>query len=389
MMLVKPQDEMMQVLEQHLIDVRRSLHREPELSYEEFKTTDKLRTWLAGAHISVLDLPLPTGLIAQIGQNEGPVVAIRCDIDALPVEEQTELPFASEIPGKMHACGHDFHTAVILGAAMLLKAREAELPGKVKILFQPAEETGHGAESVLASGGLGDVAAIFGLHNSPELPTGSFGTRTGPLTAGVDRFEISVEGIGAHAATPENGVDAIVTAAQIITALQTIVSRQCGARETVVLSVTRINGGHTWNVLPERVELEGTVRTYNEEIRASMPEKITRIIEGIAGAAGAKARLHWAPGPPATINDGVWADFSKEIAGQAGYEVHDIPPQMGGEDFALYLQQIPGAFVNIGTGPAYALHHPRFDVDEAALLPAARYFALLAEQALVQLKERA
>ncbi|GGF98456.1 hydrolase [Paenibacillus albidus] len=388
-MPVKPQDEMMQALGQHLIDVRRNLHREPELSYEEFKTTDKLRTWLADAHISVLDLPLPTGLIAQVGQSEGPVVAIRCDIDALPVEEQTGLPYASEIPGKMHACGHDFHTAVILGAAMILKARETELPGRVKILFQPAEETGHGAESVLASGGLDDVAAIFGLHNSPELPTGTFGTRTGPLTAGVDRFEISVEGIGAHAATPENGVDAIVTAAQIITALQTIVSRQCGARETVVLSVTRINGGHTWNVLPERVELEGTVRTYNEEIRRSMPERITRIIEGIAGAAGAKARLHWAPGPPATINDGFWADFSKEIAGQAGYEVHDIPPQMGGEDFALYLQQIPGAFVNIGTGPAYALHHPRFDVDEAALLPAACYFALLAEQALVQLKERA
>nr|WP_251037555.1 amidohydrolase [Paenibacillus albidus] len=388
-MPVKPQDEMMQALGQHLIDVRRNLHREPELSYEEFKTTDKLRTWLADAHISVLDLPLPTGLIAQVGQSEGPVVAIRCDIDALPVEEQTGLPYASEIPGKMHACGHDFHTAVILGAAMMLKAREAELPGRVKILFQPAEETGHGAESVLASGGLDDVAAIFGLHNSPELPAGTFGTRTGPLTAGVDRFEISVEGIGAHAATPENGVDAIVTAAQIITALQTIVSRQCGARETVVLSVTRFNGGHTWNVLPERVELEGTVRTYNEGIRRSMPERITRIIEGIAGAAGAKARLHWAPGPPATINDGFWADFSKEIAGKAGYEVHDIPPQMGGEDFALYLQQIPGAFVNIGTGPAYALHHPRFDVDEAALLPAACYFALLAEQALVQLKERA
>ncbi|KWX79073.1 hydrolase [Paenibacillus jilunlii] len=380
---------MMQALEQQLIGVRRSLHREPELSYEEFKTTDKLRTWLAEAHISVLDLPLPTGLIAQVGQSEGPVVAIRCDIDALPVEEKTGLPFASEIPGKMHACGHDFHTAVILGAAMLLKEREAELPGSVKILFQPAEETGHGAESVLASGGLGNVAAIFGLHNSPELPAGTFGTRTGPLTAGVDRFEISVEGIGAHAATPENGVDAIVTAAQIITALQTIVSRQCGARDTVVLSVTRISGGHTWNVLPERVELEGTVRTYNEEIRAGMPEKITRIIEGIAGAAGAKARLLWAPGPPATINYGVWADFCKEIAGQAGYEVHDIPPQMGGEDFALYLQQIPGAFVNIGTGPAYALHHPRFDVDEAALLPAARYFALLAERALVQLKEQA
>ncbi|MDT3427198.1 amidohydrolase [Paenibacillus forsythiae] len=381
-------DEIEQALGSRLIDVRRNLHREPELSNEEFKTTEKLRKWLTGAHIDLLDLPLRTGLIAEIGQGDGPIVAIRCDIDALPIEEQTGLPFASEVPGKMHACGHDFHTAVILGAAYLLKAREAELPGRVRVLFQSAEETGHGAESVLESGGLEDVAAIFGLHNSPELPTGSFGTRTGALTAGVDRFEITVKGIGAHAATPENGVDSIVTAAQIVTALQTVVSRQNSASEPVVLSVTRIQGGYTWNVLPEIVELEGTVRTHNEAVRRIIPDKMTQIIEGIAAAAGAEAKLHWYPGPPATINDGYWADFTKEIAKQAGYEVHDIPPQMGGEDFSLYLQKIPGAFVNIGAGPAYALHHPRFDVDEAALLPAAGYFALLAEQALVRLKEK-
>ncbi|AHV95952.1 amidohydrolase [Paenibacillus sabinae] len=386
-MSTKQPDQIEQALGSQLIEVRRNLHREPELSYEEFKTTEKLRNWLTDANIRILNLPLETGLIAEIGSGDGPIVAIRCDIDALPIEEQTGLPFASEIPGKMHACGHDFHTAVILGAAYLLKAREDELPGRVRVLFQPAEETGHGAESVLASGGLEGVAAIFGLHNSPELPTGSFGTRTGALTAGVDRFEITVKGIGAHAATPENGVDSIVTAAQIITALQTIVSRQNSASEPVVLSVTRIQGGYTWNVLPEMVELEGTVRTHNEEIRRIIPVKMTQIIEGIAAAAGAEAKLHWYSGPPATINDGYWADFTKEIAEQAGYEVHDIPPQMGGEDFSLYLQKIPGAFVNIGTGPAYALHHPRFDVDETALLPASEYFALLAEQALLRLKE--
>lgn len=375
-----------QALAEQLIEVRRNLHREPELSYEEFKTTEKLREWLTNAHIRILDLPLPTGLIAEIGQGSGPIVAIRCDIDALPIEEQTGLPFASEIPGKMHACGHDFHTATILGAALLLKARESELPGRVRVLFQPAEETGHGAESVLASGGLDDVDAIFGLHNSPDLPTGSFGTRTGALTAGVDRFEITVKGVGAHAATPEKGVDSIVTAAQIITMLQTVVSRQNTTTEPVVLSVTRINGGFTWNVLPEKVELEGTVRTYNEEIRSQIPAQMTRIIEGIAAGAGAEAELHWYPGPPATINHGEWADFTKEIAAEAGYDVHDIPPQMGGEDFSFYLQRIPGAFVNIGSGPAYALHHPQFDVDEAAILPAAKYFALLAEQALVKLQ---
>ncbi|MNC17944.1 putative hydrolase YxeP [compost metagenome] len=381
--------EIDQALASQLIEVRRNLHREPELAYEEFKTTEKLREWLTNANIHILDLPLETGLIAEIGQGPGPIVAIRCDIDALPIAEQTELPFASEIPGKMHACGHDFHTSVILGAALLLKNRESELPGKVRVLFQPAEETGHGAESVLASGGLKDVAAIFGLHNSPDLPTGAFGTRTGALTAGVDRFEITVKGIGAHAATPEKGVDTIMTAAQMITMLQTIVSRQTSAIEPVVLSVTRINGGFTWNVLPELVELEGTVRTYNEEIRRHIPVQMTRIIEGIAAGAGAEAQLHYFPGPPATINHGEWADFTKEVALEAGYDVHDIPPQMGGEDFSYYLQQIPGAFVNIGTGPAYALHHPRFDVDEAAILPAAKYFASLAEEALAKLQAKA
>ncbi len=386
---MKPLHKIDQALASQLIEVRRNLHREPELAYEEFRTTEKLREWLTTANIHILDLPLETGLIAEIGQGDGPVVAIRCDIDALPIEEQTELPFASEIPGKMHACGHDFHTATILGAALLLKERESELPGRVRVLFQPAEETGHGAEGVLASGGLKDVAAIFGLHNSPDLPTGSFGTRSGALTAGVDRFEITVKGVGAHAATPEKGVDSIVTAAQIVTMLQTVVSRQNNTLEPVVLSVTRINGGFTWNVLPEKVELEGTVRTYNEEIRRQIPIQITRIIEGIAAGAGAEAQLHWYPGPPATINHGDWADFTKEVALEAGYDVHDIPPQMGGEDFSYYLQQIPGAFVNIGTGPAYALHHPRFDVDEAAILPAAKYFASLAEQALQKLQEKA
>lgn len=326
---MKPLHKIDQALASQLIEVRRNLHREPELAYEEFRTTKKLREWLTSANIHILDLPLETGLIAEIGQGDGPVVAIRCDIDALPIEEQTELPFASEIPGKMHACGHDFHTATILGAALLLKERESELPGRVRVLFQPAEETGHGAEGVLASGGLKDVTAIFGLHNSPDLPTGSFGTRSGALTAGVDRFEITVKGVGAHAATPEKGVDSIVTAAQIVTMLQTVVSRQNNTLEPVVLSVTRINGGFTWNVLPEKVELEGTVRTYNEEIRRQIPIQMTRIIEGIAAGAGAEAQLHWYPGPPATINHGDWADFTKEVALEAGYDVHDIPPQMG------------------------------------------------------------
>lgn len=380
-----PYIESDQALSQRLIEVRRNLHQEPELSNEEFITTAKIRKWLAEADIRILDVPLATGVIAEIGSGEEPIVAIRCDIDALPIKEQTNLPFASGIDGKMHACGHDFHTASILGAAYLLKSRESELKGTVRVLFQPAEETGHGATSVLNSGGLDRVSAIFGLHNNPDLPVGTFGTRTGALTAGVDRFEITIKGTGAHAAYPENGVDSIVTASQIVLALQTISSRITSATEPVIVSVTRISGGNTWNVLPEAVELEGTVRTYNEDIRRLIPEKITQIIKGTAAAAGAEAELHWYPGPPATINDGEWADFSKEIAAVAGYRVLDIPPRMGGEDFSFYLQKIPGTFVNIGSNGAYGLHHPQFDVDEEAILPASRYFALLAESALKKL----
>jgi amidohydrolase len=374
-----------QQLAKRLIQVRRELHQQPELSNEEFRTTEKLRGWLNEAGITVLDLPLQTGLVAEIGSGQGPLVAIRADIDALPIEEATGLPFSSDIPGKMHACGHDFHTAGILGAAYLLKARESGLPGTVRVLFQPAEETGHGAIAVLESGGLSGVEAIFGLHNNPDLPAGSFGTRSGALTAGVDRFIITILGKGGHAAQPERGQDTIVTAAQIITSLQTIASRLTGATESVVVSVTRIQGGNTWNVLPGVVELEGTVRTHNEAIRQAVPRQIRQIIAGVAAAAGAEAQLDWIPGPPATVNDPRWAEFAKDTAAGLGLTVFDLGPQMGGEDFAFYLQQLPGAFVNIGTGGDYGHHHPRFDVDESALVPTAQYFAELAAAALQEL----
>ncbi|AHV95994.1 amidohydrolase [Paenibacillus sabinae] len=371
-------------LTEKLVQARRELHRHPELAEEEYETTGKLRQWLTGAGISILDLPLKTGLIAEIGSGE-PKVALRADIDALPIAEETGLPFSSAIPGKMHACGHDFHTAVILGAAYLLKSRERELQGTVRILFQPAEETGAGAPAVLASGGLSGVSAIFGLHSNPDLPSGSFGTRTGALTAGVDCFVIAIRGTGAHAAQPERGEDSILAAAHIVTALQSIASRLTPAGESVVVSVTQINGGTTWNVLPELVELKGTVRTHNEQIRSRIPGQIRQIINGIAAASGTSAELKWIPGPPATVNSGRWADFAKQQAAEFGYSVHDLAPQMIGEDFAYYLREISGAFVNIGTGGTYSQHHPKFDTDESALLPAAQYFAGLAEAALKEL----
>lgn len=376
-------------LEARLIQIRRDLHEEPELSNEEYETTRKIKQWLSEVGIKVLDLPsMKTGVVAVIGTGQAPVIAIRGDIDALPIDEQSGVPFSSKIPGKMHACGHDFHTATIFGAAYLLKQQEAQLQGTVKILFQPAEETGHGAKAVISSGALDDVEAIFGLHNSPDLAVGEWGSRAGALTAGVDRFEIKVKGVGAHAAHPENGNDAIVAASQIVIALQTITSRIVSAQEAVVVSVTRITGGNTWNVLPETVELEGTVRTLNTAIQQSIPDQINQILNGIGTAFGVEATLHWYPGPPATINDATWTQFAREVADEVGYTTKELQPSLGGEDFSYYLQQIPGAFVRIGSQTSYSLHHPKYNPSEAAILPAAQYFCKLSTQALRALQER-
>ncbi len=369
-----------------LVGWRRELHQNPEISGLEFQTTQKIRQWLSEADIAILPLALKTGVVAQIGQGDGPVCALRADIDALPIEEQSDRPFSSRNPGVMHACGHDIHTSVMLGAALLLKEREASLAGKVRILFQPAEEIFTGARQLIDAGALEGVSVIFGGHNAPDLPVGEFGTRSGPLHANVDRFEILVNGKGAHAARPEEGVDSIVLAAHIITALQTLPSRAFSALDSVVLSVTRITGGNTWNVLPQQVELEGTVRTHNTAVRALVPEKITRLIEHIAAGFGAHAELRWHAGPPVLVNSAEWADFTKDVAAAEGYRVHDLPPLMGGEDFAFYLHHLPGAFVNIGSASAFGLHHPRFDPSEALIAPAARYFARLAQETLHKLQ---
>ncbi len=364
---------------------RRELHQYPELSNQEFQTTQKIAQWLGDAHIRILPLGLKTGVVAEIGTGAGPTIALRADIDALPIQEQSDQPFSSRNDGVMHACGHDIHTSIMLGAALALKQRESTLAGNVRILFQPAEETFNGARQLIDAGALEGVSVIFGGHNAPDLPVGEFGTRSGPLHANVDRFEILINGKGAHAARPEQGVDSIVVAAHIITALQTLPSRAFSALESVVLSVTRITGGNTWNVLPQQVELEGTVRTHNTDIRAQVPEKIGRLIEHIAAGFGAQAELRWHAGPPVLVNSAEWADFTKEIAAKEGYRVHDQPPQMGGEDFAFYLHHLPGAFVNIGSASAFGLHHPQFDPSEALITPAARYFSRLAQETLRKL----
>ncbi len=376
-------------LEEKLIEVRHNFHRHPELSNEEINTTKTLRKLLNEAGIRILELPLKTGLVAEVkGFKEGPIIAIRGDIDALPIIEETDLDYKSEVFGKMHACGHDFHTTVILGAAYLLKQQESTLAGTVRFIFQPAEETGKGAEDVLATVALSGVEAIFGLHSAPDLEVGCFGTNVGALTAAVDRFEIEIKGVGTHASSPEKGIDPIIVAAHIITALQTIVSRSVSAFDQVLISVTHLKSGNTWNVIPTTAYLEGTVRTVNAKSREFVPQRMRQIVKGMADSFGATAELKWYAGPPATDNTAEWTSVALEVAKEQGYVIKKLPSTLIGEDFAYYQEKIPGAFVNIGTGVSYSLHHPKFQVDDAAILPGANYFAQLSKRVLDILSQK-
>ncbi|MEG3132636.1 amidohydrolase [Rouxiella sp. T17] len=372
---------------EQLVAWRRELHQYPELSNHEFATTERITAWLKQADIRILPFGLKTGVVIEIGQGE-PLIALRADIDALPINEATDLPFASKNAGVMHACGHDIHTSVMLGVAYQLKALEKTLAGRVRILFQPAEETFNGAQQLIDAGALEGVQAIFGLHNAPDLPVGTLKTRGGAFYANVDRFTIDINGKGAHAARPHEGIDSVVIASQIVTTLQTLASRIYSSQESVVVSVTRFTAGNTWNVLPQTVELEGTVRTHNDAIRAQIPVKIESLISGIASGFGASATLNWQPGPPALVNTQQWADFALELAAENGYHTEVATPQMGGEDFAFYLQQIPGAFVSIGSASDYGLHHPSFNPDEAIIGQAVDYFTELAQRALKAIKPR-
>ncbi|MDQ0246682.1 amidohydrolase [Bacillus fengqiuensis] len=370
-----------------LVAIRRHLHQYPELSKEEVETTKAIRGWLEEAGITIVESGLETGVIAEIhGKERGSTIALRADIDALPINEETGLSFASKIPGKMHACGHDFHTASIIGAAYLLKRKESDLKGRIRFIFQPAEENGDGARKIVEAGFLKDVKAIFAMHNKPDLPVGTIGITKAALMASVDRFVIEVEGVGTHAAVPDAGIDPIVAASHIVIALQTIVSRNVSSFNNAVVSVANIHSGNTWNVIPGTAILEGTVRTFQEETREKIPGLIRRIIDGVANALGAKATLRWYPGPPSVQNDEQLTGLSIRIAEKAGLKVVEPIPSMAGEDFAYYQQKIPGSFVFMGTSGTQEWHHPAFTVDERALPISAQYFASLAEEALNELQ---
>ncbi len=365
------------------INLYHILHQNPELSNEEFETTNMIKKLLQEVEIDILHTDLKTGLIAEVkGNPNGPIVAIRCDIDALPINEESSLSYKSKNNGKMHACGHDFHMAAILGAAYLIKKSQRDLIGTVRFIFEPSEESSNGAKKIINTGALENVEAIFGLHNVPNLDVGVMGIKPGAMTAAVDRFEIKILGRGSHAAKPEKSIDPIIISSNIINALQTIISRNVNPINDALLSITHIESGNSWNIIPDYAYMEGTVRTLDKETRDLIPKRMNNIINGIAESFGGKAEFIWHEGHPATNNEKEWVSIASQIGKRMGYKVGENSMGLEGEDFAYYQETIPGAFIIFGIGKSIAHHNPKFSVDENGILNCAKYFANLSEEAL-------
>ena len=363
------------------------LHQHPELGFEEYETTKHIKEILREHGIRILDLPMKTGLVAEIGRG-GPTIALRADIDALPVTEETELPYRSLVSGRMHACGHDFHTTTMLGAAILLKERETELPGTVRMIFQPAEEVSGGARAVLDTGVLRDVRFICGLHVLPSLPVGTLGLKAGAASASVDRFWIRIIGKGTHAAHPDDGTDPIVAAACLISAAQTIVSRNVDPSSANLISFTHVEGGNTWNVIPSEVFLEGTIRSLSKTDRAFLKRRLSEMTDSIGKAYGTRTEMDWYEGPPPTDNDSEWIAAAAALAKERGFTVTVPHTTLIGEDFAFYQEELTGVFAFVGTGLGPSIHSPKFQADPKAIAPASEYFAAMAETALRRIVER-
>ena len=304
------------------------------------------------------------------------------------------MPYASETDGIMHACGHDFHIAAGIGAAILLQERREELCGTVKFIFQPAEEESHGAFKILETDAMNDVEQIWGFHADPTNAAGVIGIREGYVTAAVDRFVIRVKGTGCHGAHPDDGIDPILASAAIVQGLQSIVSRNTNAFHPALLSVTRIQAGTTWNVIPAEAEMEGTVRTMNREDRILYEKRVREIAERTADAYGADTEVIWTAGPPATWNNGEMARVCEETAKKLGMQTVPEESSMGGDDFAYYEDRdtmhrdVPGCYVKIGTGVGHPIHHPGFCVDERVILPASVYLAGVLTAALCDAGDR-
>lgn len=353
------------------IELRRAIHRHPELGRQEFATTSLVASTLDQTGIAPRVRPTGTGLTADVGE-KGSLVAYRADLDALPIFEQTGLPFASELPGLMHACGHDAHTAIGVGIALALQ-QLGQLPGRVRFIFQPAEELfPGGADEMLREGAVEGVDAIIAMHVDPTLPVGQIGFKTGAITSSSDRFLITVDGPGGHTARPHESVDTIFAAGQVITQLPALLDRLVDARTPLSLVFGRVQGGHVGNVIPTSVELTGTCRLLDREAWERMPKLVERLVQDIVAPLGADATVHYEVGIPPVVNDQfvvAESEFavSRILGTQAVAETH---ASLGAEDFSYFVQEIPGALFRLGTqlpDRRTDLHSAWFDIDEAAI----------------------
>jgi len=375
-------------LEEEMTEWRRDFHMHPELAYQEVRTSGKVAEMLESWGIEVTKGLGKTGVVGVIkGSGDGPSIGLRADMDALPIDEMNDTPWKSQNAGVMHACGHDGHTTMLLGAAKYL-AETRNFNGTVNVIFQPAEEGYAGAKAMMDDGLFEKFPCdqVYGLHNWPQMPAGSIAAVPGPIMAAADKFDITVRGRGAHGAMPQNGVDPIVIGSQIVTALQSLVSRSKDPIETAVISITMFHAGAAFNVIPEEAVLSGTVRTFNPDVQDMIEAGMKRIAEGIASGMGGSADVDFRRGYPATVNHDAQTQLAADVAGGiVGPENvrDDLDPTMGGEDFAFMLNEKPGCYLWLGQGGGASsenVHHPQYDFNDSVLPIGASVLARLVEE---------
>ncbi len=373
-------------IEPELVALRRDLHQHPELAYQETRTAARIQSFLEGHGLSLRSGIGGTGVVAEAGKGSRTIL-LRVDMDGLPIQEENAAPYVSQELGRMHACGHDGHTAMGAVAARILASRA--LPGRVRVVFQPAEEGEGGAQSVIRAGVMDGVDMAFGIHLWNELPIGTIGVKSGPLMASVDRLRIVIRGRGGHGAKPHRAADPVVAAAHVVTALQTIVSREVSPMQAAVITIASIRSGEAFNVIPEEAILTGTIRTFDAELRSSMPARINRVARGVASGLQCRADVDVRAGNPAVVNDARAAAIARRAAERVVGEGQVVEPEptMGGEDMACYFEKAPGCFVFIGSqnedrGLVEPHHSPRFDFDERALSIGCEFLLQVAAEAL-------
>lgn len=353
---------------------RRDFHENPELLFDVHRTAgivaEKLKSFGCDEVVTGLGRTGVVGVIKGRSNASGKVIGLRADMDALPIEEATNAPHKSKVPGKMHACGHDGHTAMLLGAAKYL-AETRNFDGTAVVIFQPAEEGGGGGNEMLKDGLMErfGVQEVYGMHNMPGIPVGQFAIRPGAMMAAADRFTITIEGKGGHAARPHDCIDPVVISAHVITALQTIASRSVDPLDSVVVSVCTVRAGEAFNVIPQTAMLLGTVRTLSPEVRDLAETRIRAVVENVCAAFGAKAEVDYDRGYPVTMNDPDKTEFmanvARAVAGESAVDT-TVLPLMGAEDFSYMLEQRPGAYIFLGNGDTAGVHHPAYDFNDEA-----------------------